>query len=434
MNQTACSLLLLYLALLLNLVLSFERIGRPPVFSSGIIPSDQIGEEGRFLPAAICSLANTADQTTGTKKAFIFGLGYVGLRLARFLKSQGWQVAGTCTNVNLALEHRNEGIQTYLFDEITVKRGQLEAMEDIMEASFILSTIPPIETMGRSTDLVLDAHGDDLRRAALSSNLRWIGYLSSTGVYGDCHGAWVEESHPLNPDNAKTKARAEAEARWKGLHSRSGLPVHIFRLAGIYGPHRSALDSLLKSKEEEGMGSEVVVDDVTFVSRVHVDDIVRILYASMNHATPGEVYNVADDLPSTRFDVLSYASRLLACPPLRPGGEPRSRSGSKRVDNTKVKNFLHQQGLSLVYPDYRSGLEAVAKVIQAEAAKAAASRRRQQQPSDSHSLGEDIHDASSHDLPAVVEERIQSLERRLSKVEEMQEDILVSCSTNFHHN
>jgi nucleoside-diphosphate-sugar epimerase len=234
------------------------------------------------------------------RNVFIFGLGYVGLRLARYLRDRGYIVSGTCTNVNTALEYRNEGIQTYLFDEISVKRGQLEAIEEILAANYIVSTIPPMDGGSRVTDLVLDAHGDDLRRAALSSNLRWIGYLSSTGVYGDCRGAWVRENQPLNPDSPKTQARAEVDTRWRSLHSRSGLPVHIFRLAGIYGPQRSAIDSLLKAKEEIGSSS---VDDLTFISRIHVDDIVRVLYASMCKPEPGEVYNVADDLPSTRFDV-----------------------------------------------------------------------------------------------------------------------------------
>eukprot|EP01031_Cornospumella_fuschlensis_P043305 gene43305-52934_t len=187
---------------------------------------------------------NNADEIgLQEKNVFIFGLGYVGLRLARFLQSQGWTVSGTCTNVNKALECRKEGIQTYLFDEVSVKRGQLEGLQDLLASSCVVSTIPPLDG---GKDLVLEAHANDLRRAVLAGNLKWISYLSSTGVYGDCKGAWVSEDEPVKPDSPKTKARADAESRWSSLYSRGGLPVHIFRLAGIYGPDRSAADSLIK--------------------------------------------------------------------------------------------------------------------------------------------------------------------------------------------
>jgi nucleoside-diphosphate-sugar epimerase len=270
-----------------------------------------------------CSLAvhsHNLDENSGKKRAFIFGLGYVGIRLARYLKEKSWIVSGTCTNVNKALEYRTEGIQTYLFDEISVKRGQLEASDDIMSANYIVSTVPPLENSRVISDIVLDTHSEDLRRATLSGTLRWIGYLSSTGVYGDCRGAWVTEKQPLSPDSSKTEARAEVEGRWRSLYARSGLPVHVFRLAGIYGPGRSSLDTLLKARDEV-TGSPV--DDSTFISRIHVDDIVQGLYASMMQPVPGSIYNVADDLPSTRFEALSYASRLLSFPHVTPASSDK---------------------------------------------------------------------------------------------------------------
>lgn len=236
------------------------------------------------------------------EKVFIFGLGYVGEALARQLKLLGYQVCGTCTNVNKALLFRNEGISTHLFDEISVKRGQLEAVQDLLDSQYVINTIPPFGEGSAARDLVLEAHADDLRRSALTEGgLKWIGYLSSTGVYGDCNGAWVRENHVLNPDSDKTIARAMCESRWRQLQERSGLPIHTFRLAGIYGPGRSALDTLMETIRERKPIPPA--DDVTFISRVHVEDIIQVLVTSMQHPNPGYIYNVADDLPSTRFDV-----------------------------------------------------------------------------------------------------------------------------------
>lgn len=232
------------------------------------------------------------------KKIFIFGLGYVGTALALKLKSLGWKVAGTTTNVNKVKILREQGLQTFLFDDTTSASLQKDAVEDIMSSRYILSTIPPASTKG--DDCVLSAFGDEIRRAAINNDLRWIGYLSSTGVYGDRQGSWVSEEDIPQPSNERTKARALAESRWTTLYERNGIPVHLFRLAGIYGTGRSALDTVRKAK---GSIDQCGADDLKFVSRIHVDDIVSIVLASMLFPSPGEVYNVADDLPSTRYDV-----------------------------------------------------------------------------------------------------------------------------------
>lgn len=289
-------------------------------------------------------------------KVFIFGLGYVGSALAEYLQGLGWKVVGTCTNVNKALDLRQKGIQTYLFDEMTVRRGQSEATQDILNSNYILSTIPPLGE--GQQELVLEAHLDDFRKARLSNKLKWMGYLSSTGVYGDCNGAWVTEERSANPDNSKTIARFEAEQQWASLQHKSGLPAHIFRIAGIYGPGRSALDTLLASVQNQELESlKISADDSSFISRVHVDDIVQVLYASMSlPQLAGSIYNVADDMPSTRYDVMSYSAKLLNLPTgvvIPTVSNEDNRGGSKRVDNAKMRKLLADAGRDLSYPDYR---------------------------------------------------------------------------------
>lgn len=301
------------------------------------------------------SFSVSASTQCAENKIFIFGLGYVGTAFAEYLQSLGWSVAGTCTNVNKALEFRKRGIQTYLFDEMTVRRGQSEATADILNSNYILSTIPPVAE--GQQDLVLEAHLDDFRKARLSNQLKWIGYLSSTGVYGDCNGAWVTEDRIPAPENSKTIARYESEQQWSVLQQKSGLPVHTFRLAGIYGPGRSALDTLLDQySNQNGATQSIRADDVTFISRVHVDDIVKVLHASMSLPKPGSVFNVADDMPSTRYDVMSYCAKLLQLPGefvVPSVSNDGTRGGSKRVDNGKMRQLLADAGCELSYPDYR---------------------------------------------------------------------------------
>ena len=190
------------------------------------------------------------------------------------------------------------------------------------------------------------------------SRLEWLGYLSSTGVYGDREGAWVTEEDEVRPTNRKTKIRFAAEQQWMNLFEKMGLPVHVFRLAGIYGPGRSAIDTLNKAG---GDMSQCGANDQVSISRIHVQDIVTVLKASMANPSPGLLINVADDLPSTRYEVLSFACRLLNYPIQKPDkyvpedGESvlGIRGGSKRVDNSKMRNLLLRAGADLKYSDFR---------------------------------------------------------------------------------
>jgi nucleoside-diphosphate-sugar epimerase len=191
------------------------------------------------------------------------------------------------------------------------------------------------------------------------STLDWIGYLSTVGVYGDQSGALVDETATPLPNNERTKARAVAESGWLALGEEIGRPVQVFRLAGIYGPGRSALDKIAA-----GTARRVVKPGQVF-NRIHVEDIATVLEASMARPRAGAVYNVADDEPAPPEDVVAYAAALLGVepPPAVPFAEaeltPMARSfysNLRRVCNARIKSEL---GVALAYPTYREGLRGV---------------------------------------------------------------------------
>lgn len=280
-------------------------------------------------------------------RLFVFGLGYSARRLARVLIADGWAVAGTCRTETTREVLRAEGIDAHLFDR--ARRLNRAALEG---ATHLLSAVPPDE----SGDPVLDAHGEDI---AAIAKLRWVGYLSTTGVYGDRGGARVDETDAPRPTSARGSRRVEAEARWLELWRRRGVPVHVFRLAGIYGPGRSALDQL-----RAGTARRIVKAGHAF-SRIHVDDIGAVLRASMARPDPGTIYNVCDDEPAPSAEVIVEACRLLGVPPPPEVPyetaklSPTSRSffaDNRRVANDRIKRDL---GVRLHYPSYREGLAAI---------------------------------------------------------------------------
>jgi nucleoside-diphosphate-sugar epimerase len=216
----------------------------------------------------------------------------------------------------------------------------------------VLISVPPDE-LG---DPVFERHGDAI--AALPG-LAWLGYLSTTGVYGDRDGGWVDENSELRPNGARGRRRAAAEAAWLGLWRGCGVPVHVFRLAGIYGPGRSPFDAL-----RAGTARRIDKPGHPF-SRIHVDDLASVLIASIDRPRPGAVYNVCDDEPASSIDVVAHAARLLGmpAPPLVPFDlaelSPMARSfyaDNKRVSNALIKAEL---GVRLRYPNYRAGLAAI---------------------------------------------------------------------------
>jgi nucleoside-diphosphate-sugar epimerase len=224
---------------------------------------------------------------------------------------------------------------------------------DLATATHVLATAGP----GPEGDPVLAQLRDAMARAA--PHLDWVGYLSTTGVYGDHEGGWVDENTPLTPSTERGRARVAAEAEWRALHREHGLPLHVFRLAGIYGPGRGPFE-----KVRNGTARRIVKPGQVF-SRCHVEDIAQVLIASIRHPNAGAAYNVCDDDPAPPEDVIAHAAELLnlPLPPEIPFEEaelgPMARSfyaESKRVRNDRIKTEL---GVRLRYPDYRAGLAAL---------------------------------------------------------------------------
>jgi nucleoside-diphosphate-sugar epimerase len=280
-------------------------------------------------------------------KLFCFGLGYTALALAHALRAEGWRIAGTTRNPAKHARLVKDGIQVYRFE----RDHPLERPEQMLAGvTHVVSSIAPDE-LG---DPVLDRHARDLLRYR---SIVWAGYLGTTGVYGDRDGEWVSEADPVAPTMSRTRRRVRAEGHWLA----SGLPAHLFRLAGIYGPGpgRSALAAV-----RAGTARRIVKPGQMF-GRVHVDDIVQVLRASMARPNPGAVYNVVDDEPAPPQDVVAFACELLgvAPPPAVPFDRaelsPMARSfysDNRRVCNARIK---HELGVTLRYPSYREGLRAI---------------------------------------------------------------------------
>jgi nucleoside-diphosphate-sugar epimerase len=282
---------------------------------------------------------------------FCFGLGYSALALAKELQAEGWRIAGTCREEARRAVLGGLGIETWIFDR---ERSLLGAERALGACTHVLSSVPP-DGLG---DPVIDGAGVAL---AGRRDLHWVGYLSTTGVYGNRDGAWVDEESALLPTGERGQRRIAAEDAWRRLWQEAGLPVHIFRLAGIYGPGRSAFDTL-----RAGRAHRIDKPGQVF-SRIHVADIVQALRASMSRPRGGAIYNLCDDDPAPPAEVIAYAAGLLGVdpPPLvsleAAGLSDRARSfyeDSKRVRNDRIKQEL---GLTLAYPDYRAGLAAILK-------------------------------------------------------------------------
>lgn len=257
----------------------------------------------------------------------IFGLGYTASALALRLRARGWQVTATTRD-------GREG--TLRFED------EGAVFSALRSASHILSSVPP-DVDG--AEPVLDRYGEAI---ALSS-AQWVGYLSSTGVYGDTGGAWVDESAPLH---GRRGARNAADIAWSALRDN----VRLFRLPGIYGPGRSALDRVMAGKAHRTRLQNQIF------SRIHVDDIVGAILASFGSAATG-AFNIADDLPASQDLVVAHAAALLNAPPppivSLDALSPMARAfyaENRRVSNGRAKRLL---SWTLRYPTYREGLSAI---------------------------------------------------------------------------
>jgi len=278
---------------------------------------------------------------------FCFGLGYTALALAHRLAAPEWLVTGTCRSTEKAAALRDAGYSAVLFD-----RDRAVDATALHGVTHLLVSVAPDAT----GDPVLALHSPDI---AAMSGLVWLGYLSTTGVYGDRGGGWVDETARLEPTGERGRRRVAAEDGWIKLWRERAVPVHIFRLAGIYGPGRSALDAL-----RAGTARRIDKPGQVF-SRIHVEDLASVLLASMKRPRPGAVYNVCDDDPAPAEAVVACAAKLLGMPPppLVPleaaGLSPMARSffdDNKRVANRLIKTEL---GIGLRYPDFRAGLAAI---------------------------------------------------------------------------
>ena len=280
------------------------------------------------------------------KRLFCFGYGFSASALGALLGPAGWALAGTCRTPGGCRALADAGVDAVPFS----REAPLEDAQGLLAgATHILLSIPP----DGDGDPALDCHGADI--AALPG-VEWIGYLSTTGVYGDTGGAWVDESAAPAPTGVRGRRRLAAEKGWLAFGKQHGPAVHVFRLAGIYGPGRNALATVRR-------GAAKRIDKPGHVfSRIHVADIAQVLAASIARPSAGAIYNVCDDEPAPAADVVAHACALLgvAAPPLTPLDEadltPMARSfyaDNRRVSNARIKSEL---GVTLRFPDYRAGL------------------------------------------------------------------------------
>jgi nucleoside-diphosphate-sugar epimerase len=273
----------------------------------------------------------------------VFGHGYSAMALSNLLVPAGWRVIGTTRDPERLAQMAEIGVEGRLWP------GSALAV-DLADATHILLSIAP----GSDGDPVLDVFGSNF-----GTNLKWLGYLSTTAVYGDHQGDWVDEKTPLNPTTKRGQWRVRAELEWTATANTHDLPLHIFRLAGIYGPGRGPF-----AKVRAGTARRIIKRGQVF-SRIHVEDIAQSLLASINQPNPGAVYNLCDNEAAPPEDVIGMAAELLDLPVPdaidfeKAELSPMARSfyaESKQVRNDRLKSEL---GVSLRYPTYREGLKAL---------------------------------------------------------------------------
>jgi nucleoside-diphosphate-sugar epimerase len=296
-----------------------------------------------------------ADVREEFRMLLALGLGFTARALAARWRERGREVVGTSRNIS---RESDLGTSARAIPRAEFGAGtRLDEMRRLLaEATHVLVSIPPDESGAPSADVVLARLAPML---AAAHNIVWVGYLSTTGVYGDYAGGWVDETSERRPGNARSLRRAAAEDAWLTLWCQRGVPVHIFRLAGIYGPGRSAIDQL-----RAGSAKRIDKPGQVF-SRIHIDDIADVLEASIAQPRPGAIYNVADDAPAPAEAVMAHAAKLLGVPPppLEPYDperlSPMARefyAETRRVRNDRIKREL---GVVLRYSDYKAGLAAI---------------------------------------------------------------------------
>ncbi|WP_439543291.1 SDR family oxidoreductase [Hyphomicrobium sp.] len=280
---------------------------------------------------------------------FCFGLGYSAEALARRLTPVGWRIAGTARTAEGVERIKSLGYHGVFFDGTEPTPALAAALSGVTHV--LVSAGPDADG-----DPVLRHHSREIAKA---HDVRWIGYLSTVGVYGDFGGAWVDEDTPPRPGSERTVRRLAAETAWRDFGATHDRAVRIFRLAGIYGPGRSAIDDLFA-----GTARRIVKPGQVF-NRIHVEDIAAVLETAAANKGAHAVYNVADNEPAPPQDVVAYAASLIGKDPppetpfetaaLSPMGFSFY-SENRRVRNARLRDDL---GVHLAYPSYREGLAAI---------------------------------------------------------------------------
>jgi nucleoside-diphosphate-sugar epimerase len=279
----------------------------------------------------------------------VFGYGYTAAAFVRRVRPRFDAVVATVRSAGKAQAVAADGIGTRV---VSPEAADPRVESDIASAQVVLVSVPP----GETGDPVLARFGHSLAQA---KDLRWVGYLSTIGVYGDHDGGWVDETTPTRPVSRRSRERVAAEEGWLALGQRSGVPVAIFRLAGIYGPGRNPL-----ARIADGSATRIVKPGQVF-NRIHVDDIARVLEASLDRPRPGAIYNVTDDEPAPPQDVVAFAAALagVAPPPETPfeAAEMSPMARSFYGENKRARNGLlrNELGVRLAFPTYREGLTAL---------------------------------------------------------------------------
>ncbi len=277
------------------------------------------------------------------------GHGYSARALTPLLLADGWRIIGTTRTADKADQLRALGVEPLVWPGADLQAVLADATHLLMSAA------PGEDGDPLLRDVDLTGHSFD-----------WVGYLSTTGVYGDHQGQWVDETTPLTPSTNRGRLRVLAERQWDALD----LPLHIFRLAGIYGPGRGPF-----AKVRAGTARRIIKPNQIF-SRIHVADIAQVLKASIDQPNPGAIYNLCDNDPAPPEDVIGHAAELLGLP-VPPAEDfaqadmtPMARSfyaESKRVKNDRIRDEL---GVTLIFPDYRSGLADLLRQEESDAGKA----------------------------------------------------------------
>jgi dTDP-D-glucose 4,6-dehydratase len=276
-------------------------------------------------------------------KVTIFGHGYVSRFLIETFSRLGWTIVCTSRKIDIGMPIKNENLTLINFFD--------PALSSILQSSnIILSTVPP----EKNVDPVLYEYQDII--AQKKSLVQWIGYLSSTSVYGNHEGSWIDETTPCNPSNEKARCRLEIEREWLNIYESFNLPVHVFRLSGIYGPGRNCLEDIIKGKDF------TIVKKDHYFSRIHIEDICQLILKSINYPTPGEIYNISDNEPAPLHVVQQFGAKILGKYELKEIMEEKAKISEDLkkffMDNKKVnsKKIIKKLGVNLIYPNYQYGL------------------------------------------------------------------------------